>query len=85
MGPTRPFLLIFESRVQRQSFCGIKTVNDYMYSASWQIVNGPPGLGLHTHTHTHTHIHIYTYIHIIALKKPFLFYHFDISYFTSCH
>ena len=39
MGPTWPFLLMFESRVERHSFCGIET----------QIVNGPPGRGVTTH------------------------------------
>ena len=27
-------LLMFESRVERHSFCRIETLNDYMYSAS---------------------------------------------------
>ena len=31
MGPTWPFLLMFESRVERHSFCGIETLNGYMY------------------------------------------------------
>ena len=33
MDPTWPFLLMFESRVERYSFCGIETLNDHMYSA----------------------------------------------------
>ena len=33
MGPTWPFLLMLESRVVRHSCFGIKTLNDYMYSA----------------------------------------------------
>ena len=33
MGPMGPFLLIFESQLERHSFCGIETLNDYMYSA----------------------------------------------------
>ena len=33
MDPTWPFLLMFESRVERNSFCGIETLNGYMYSA----------------------------------------------------
>ena len=31
MGPKWPFLLMFESQVERQSFDGIETLNDYMY------------------------------------------------------
>ena len=46
MGPTWPFLLMFESRVERHSFCGIETLNDYMYSTGWWIVNGTPGWGV---------------------------------------
>ena len=34
MGPTWPFLLMFKSQVERHSFCGIETLNGYMYSAS---------------------------------------------------
>ena len=34
MGLTLPFLLTFESRVERHSFCSIEILNDYMYSAS---------------------------------------------------
>ena len=34
MGLTWPFLLMFESRVERHSFYGIEALNDYMYSAS---------------------------------------------------
>ena len=33
MGPTWPFLLMFESRVEKDSFFGIETLNDHMYSA----------------------------------------------------
>ena len=33
MGPVGPFLLMFESRLERHSFYGIKALNDYMYSA----------------------------------------------------
>ena len=32
MGPTWPFLPVSESRVERRSFCGIETLNEYMYS-----------------------------------------------------
>ena len=32
MGPTWSFLLIFESRVERHSFCGIETLNGHMIS-----------------------------------------------------
>ena len=32
MGPTWPFLLMFESQLERHSFFGIETLNDYMYS-----------------------------------------------------
>ena len=41
-----PFLLMFESRVKRHSFCGIETLNGYIYSAGSRVVNGPPGRGL---------------------------------------
>ena len=34
MGPTWPFLLMFESQVERHSFCGIETLAGYMYSVS---------------------------------------------------
>ena len=34
MGSMWPFLLMFESRVERHSFCGIETLNDYMFFAS---------------------------------------------------
>ena len=34
MGPTWPFLLMFESRVEKHSFCDIETLNGYMYSES---------------------------------------------------
>ena len=34
MDPTWPFLLMFESQVERHSFCGIETFNGYMYFAS---------------------------------------------------
>ena len=33
-GPDVPFLLMFVSRVERHSFCGIEAVNGYMYSPS---------------------------------------------------
>ena len=33
MGPTWPFLLMFEYMVERHSFCGIEALNGYMYSA----------------------------------------------------
>ena len=33
MGPVGLFLLMFESRLERHSFCDIETLNDYMYSA----------------------------------------------------
>ena len=33
MGPIGPFLLMFVSRLERHSFCGIETLDDYMYSA----------------------------------------------------
>ena len=46
MDPTWPFLLMFESRVDRHSFCGIETLNGYMYSIGRQVVNGPPGRGV---------------------------------------
>ena len=39
---------MFESQVERHSFCGIETLNDYMYSASRWVVNGPPSFGRHT-------------------------------------
>ena len=47
MGRTWPFLLMFESRVERHSSCGIETLNGHMYSAGCRIVNGPLGLGRH--------------------------------------
>ena len=34
MGPTWPSLLMIESRVERHSFYGIETLNDFMCSAS---------------------------------------------------
>ena len=34
MSPTWPFLLMFESRIERHLFCGIEALNDYMYFAS---------------------------------------------------
>ena len=34
MGPTWPFLLMFESRVERHSFYGIETLNGHVYSVS---------------------------------------------------
>ena len=32
IGPIGSFLLMFESLVERHSFCGIETLNGYMYS-----------------------------------------------------
>ena len=34
MGPTWPFLLMFESQGETHSFYGIEALNGYMYSAS---------------------------------------------------
>ena len=34
MDPTWQFLVMVESRVERHSFCGIETLNGYMYSVS---------------------------------------------------
>ena len=41
MDPTWPFLLMFESRVERHSFCGIETLNDYMYSQVDELSTDP--------------------------------------------
>ena len=46
MGPTWPFLLMFKSRVERHSFCGIETLNDYMYSSVDGLSTGPLGQGV---------------------------------------
>ena len=34
MSPMRPFVLMFESRVEGHLFCGIEALNNYIYSAS---------------------------------------------------
>ena len=47
MGPIWPFLLMFESRIERHSLCVIETLNGYMNSAGLQIVNGPLESGCH--------------------------------------
>ena len=52
MGPTWPFLLTFESRVEGHSFCGIETFNGYMYFASLWVVNGPLGRGVIAYYHS---------------------------------
>ena len=44
MGPMWPFSLMFESRVERHSFCGIETLNDYIFhkltGCQWTLGSG---------------------------------------------